>query len=224
MSGRGLLLVSRVASAWGSEPAGDGKVVWFEIAGHEPPPVDELTADDLIEFWSDDDDPATWPAQPSPGRPERHVVVHGLPTARLVAAKARGEDLMREATLLVSQPAGRSAELLDVATRLNTLMHELAPLRHAIRGQALAAAAREQPTLDLVLRVAVADAARIEAYSTALDDADRMARRGLLLSPPPSAADAAFRRGYLREIAAQARGRAGGGATRADTSPACSAD
>ena len=32
-TGRGLLLVERVASGWGSEPTADGKVVWFELDG-----------------------------------------------------------------------------------------------------------------------------------------------------------------------------------------------
>ena len=31
-SGRGLLLVSKVAKRWGVEPAGTGKVVWAELA------------------------------------------------------------------------------------------------------------------------------------------------------------------------------------------------
>ena len=29
--GRGLLLLDRAASAWGADPHGDGKVVWFEL-------------------------------------------------------------------------------------------------------------------------------------------------------------------------------------------------
>jgi anti-sigma regulatory factor (Ser/Thr protein kinase) len=206
MSGRGLLLVARLTAAWGSEPAPGGKVVWFELAAGDAGAADDLTADDLIEFWSDGDEAASWPRPSSAGREEREIVVRGLPTAPLVASKARGEDLLREATLLVSQPDGRSPVVLEVATRLNRLMHELARIRHAIRGQALAAATREQPTVDLTLRVAVEDADLIDAYSVALDDADRLARQGLLLSPPPSAADAAFRRGYLRSIADQARG------------------
>jgi anti-sigma regulatory factor (Ser/Thr protein kinase) len=31
-SGRGMLLVSRMASNWGVEPIPDGKLVWFELA------------------------------------------------------------------------------------------------------------------------------------------------------------------------------------------------
>lgn len=32
LSGRGVLLVDRLASAWGVEPEGDGKSVWFEVS------------------------------------------------------------------------------------------------------------------------------------------------------------------------------------------------
>jgi len=31
-TGRGLLLVERIATAWGSEPSGAGKLVWFQLA------------------------------------------------------------------------------------------------------------------------------------------------------------------------------------------------
>jgi hypothetical protein len=32
-TGRGMILVNELASAWGSEPTSAGKVVWFEIVG-----------------------------------------------------------------------------------------------------------------------------------------------------------------------------------------------
>jgi len=31
-TGRGLLLVERIATAWGTEPSGAGKLVWFQLA------------------------------------------------------------------------------------------------------------------------------------------------------------------------------------------------
>lgn len=31
-TGRGLLLVERIATAWGTEPSGTGKLVWFQLA------------------------------------------------------------------------------------------------------------------------------------------------------------------------------------------------
>jgi anti-sigma regulatory factor (Ser/Thr protein kinase) len=35
-TGRGLILVDELASAWGSEPAGSGKIVWFELESGVP--------------------------------------------------------------------------------------------------------------------------------------------------------------------------------------------
>jgi signal transduction histidine kinase len=35
-TGRGLILVGKLASAWGSEPAGTGKIVWFELEAVSP--------------------------------------------------------------------------------------------------------------------------------------------------------------------------------------------
>jgi hypothetical protein len=35
-TGRGLILVNELASAWGSQPAGSGKIVWFELESASP--------------------------------------------------------------------------------------------------------------------------------------------------------------------------------------------
>ncbi|MEU4116613.1 ATP-binding protein [Kitasatospora sp. NPDC028055] len=43
-SGRGLMLVEALADAWGWHPAGEGKVVWFEILG-------ACEAQDLTHGW-----------------------------------------------------------------------------------------------------------------------------------------------------------------------------
>ncbi|MFL6140156.1 MAG: hypothetical protein ACJ74O_20470 [Frankiaceae bacterium] len=108
----------------------------------------------------------------------RDVLLTGLPTAALVEVKARTDGLGREMALIVSQREGRPPRLLQVARRLDHLMHALVQLRSAIRAQALAAAGRGDPTLDLQLRVAVDDAERIEAYAEELDAADELARAG----------------------------------------------
>ncbi|MGH9265637.1 MAG: ATP-binding protein [Acidimicrobiales bacterium] len=45
-TGRGLLLVDRMASQWGAERTADGgKVVWFELDGSAAPVIDFLEAD-----------------------------------------------------------------------------------------------------------------------------------------------------------------------------------
>jgi anti-sigma regulatory factor (Ser/Thr protein kinase) len=46
-TGRGLMLVERVASHWGAERTGDGKVVWFELDGRAAPVIDVLEVDAL---------------------------------------------------------------------------------------------------------------------------------------------------------------------------------
>ena len=158
MSGRGLLLVSRVSAAWGAEPTADGKIVWFLVRPDHEPDHAALTADDLLSMWDCDDEPAPRGADPAAARPVR---VPGLRTDLLVEVKARGEDIGREMALVVNQPHGRERELADLARQLNRLMHELAPLRTAIRAQALAAAARGDREVDLELTGSPDDAARI---------------------------------------------------------------
>jgi len=44
-TGRGLLLVETMASAWGTEPSDDGKEVWFELSSvHEGRPAESVEA------------------------------------------------------------------------------------------------------------------------------------------------------------------------------------
>ena len=46
-TGRGLLLVERMASEWGSNRTADGKMVWFELDGRSVPTFDILGAEAL---------------------------------------------------------------------------------------------------------------------------------------------------------------------------------
>ena len=46
-TGRGLMLVERMAADWGSEPTAEGKVVWFELDGLAAPMFDFLGVDAL---------------------------------------------------------------------------------------------------------------------------------------------------------------------------------
>ena len=46
-TGRGLVLVERMASAWGAEPTEDGKVVWFELDATSAPAFDIFEVDAL---------------------------------------------------------------------------------------------------------------------------------------------------------------------------------
>ncbi len=44
-TGRGLMLVERMAAGWGSDPTADGKMVWFELDGQPEPSFDILSVD-----------------------------------------------------------------------------------------------------------------------------------------------------------------------------------
>jgi anti-sigma regulatory factor (Ser/Thr protein kinase) len=46
-TGRGLLLVERMAADWGADETKDGKVVWFEVDGSDVPIFDILGAEAL---------------------------------------------------------------------------------------------------------------------------------------------------------------------------------
>ncbi len=46
-TGRGLLLVERMATDWGSDQTPDGKVVWFELDSNSAPAFGSLGADAL---------------------------------------------------------------------------------------------------------------------------------------------------------------------------------
>jgi anti-sigma regulatory factor (Ser/Thr protein kinase) len=46
-TGRGLMLVERMAARWGAEPTDTGKVVWFELEGPVAPAFDILDVEAL---------------------------------------------------------------------------------------------------------------------------------------------------------------------------------
>lgn len=46
-TGRGLLLLERMAATWGADLTADGKVVWFELDGDSTPAFDILGVDAL---------------------------------------------------------------------------------------------------------------------------------------------------------------------------------
>ncbi len=46
-TGRGLMLVERMATTWGSHRTADGKMVWFELGGQAAPVVDIFGVDAL---------------------------------------------------------------------------------------------------------------------------------------------------------------------------------
>jgi hypothetical protein len=211
MTGRGLALVEAVSADWGAERAGEGKVVWAEIA-----------------CTSDSGDPqsdasgAVGRQQAAPSRPvgapteggTRDVTVRlgDVPTDLLLAAKAHVENLVREFTLAASGAAsGKSAAVPPkLAELIEDVVHSWSAARLAIKQQALAAAAQGRERTSLTLRLPPSAIAAGERYLDALDEADEYARRAELLTLATPPEHKVFRRWYTEAIITQLRAAAAG--------------
>ncbi|MDX6222655.1 MAG: hypothetical protein QOD91_1709 [Frankiales bacterium] len=210
MTGRGIALIEALASSWGVEQDGDGKLVWSELStGHAGILGEELGSPDfdvdtLLAAW--DDEPAD--AQPVTVR------LGDVPTDLLLAAKAHVDNLVREFTLAAAgAQSGHSAAVpLHLAQMVETVVHRFAEPRRAIKRQALKAAAAGAARTDLVLTLTPASVESGQAYLEALDEADAYARAARLLTLETPAQHRIFRRWYVEsligQVGAAARGEA----------------
>ncbi|MCW2586870.1 MAG: hypothetical protein JWN55_2386 [Frankiales bacterium] len=227
MTGRGLALVARIASAWGVDPApGGGKTVWAQVppgsgqATDTEPEFDaELDVDALLAAFADDDTDL---------EPTFTVELGSVPTDLLLSAKSHIDNVVREFTLeaagstpaIPAQPApsGLASERLppELAELVATVVHGFSAARSAIKRQALAAARRgdREVRLSLTLPASAADAG--EQYLAALDEADRYARNARLLTLETAPVHQVFRRWYVQTLVDQLRAAAAG----ADPPPA----
>src|SRR4051794_12408874 len=207
MTGRGLSLVARLASAWGVEPLGDrGKLVWAEIADGETT-LDELHADvdvdALLAAWSDDETAE-----------ETYAVELGaVPTDLLLEAKAHIDNLVREFTLASAAAGDRSTEMpADLAELVQTVVHGFSAARSGVKRQALESAARGEVETVLSLRLPASAAEAGEKYLAALDEADGYARSARLLTLETPPVHRVFRRWYVESLVAQLRDQVNGDA------------
>lgn len=200
MTGRGLALVEAVTSRWGVDRGpGNGKTVWAEVAQDAATAGVPQQPDALLDQWDD---------TPSQAGEKRFTVVLGdVPTALLIAAKSHIDNLVREFTL--EKAAGGA--IPDHYQRLiETVVHTFSDARHAIKRQALAAAARGDQRTRLILHLPASAADAGEAYLAALDEADTYSRaaRLLTLETPPD--HRLFRRWYVEGVVKQLRELAAG--------------
>ena len=200
MTGRGIALVEALASSWGIEHEGQGKIVWTELStSHNPADAEQespdFDIDALLAGW--DDEPVD----------EVRVTVRlgDVPTDLLLAAKAHVDNLVREFTLAArGAESGTSAAVpLHLATLVETVVHRFAEPRQAIKRQAVRAAAAGEPRTDLVLTLSAASVESGEAYLQALDEADAYARAARLLTLETPAQHRVFRRWYVESLVGQ---------------------
>lgn len=218
--GRGLLLVERLTHRWGvTRVPGAGKSVWFELIAGVPTPADDLSVDDLLDMWDDDDDHSL----PSfdvlaageidgedtsldAGEATHPVRITGVPTALLNATRSHLDDLIRDLTLIIEAAAAghpHDDDLLGLGCRLADHVVELAEFRYQIRRQGLAAAHRQDENLTLELELRPSLRSRLIDYRDALDEADEASEHGRLLLPPAPRDLVEFRRWKLNRIIEQ---------------------
>lgn len=207
LTGRGLRLVAAVASRWGADDNGEGKVVWAELTpegGHTP---GAAPGEDLLAIWGDDLD------EPAAGR--FHVELGDVPTDLLLSAKAHVDNVARELTLAAAGAhSGVTGEVPPhLASLISAVVERFADARLAIKRQALAAARRGEPSTCLALDLPASAADAAEDYIRALDEVDAYcrARRLLTLETPPQ--HRLFRHWYVEELVKQLRAASKGEAT-----------
>ncbi|WP_299036075.1 ATP-binding protein [uncultured Pseudokineococcus sp.] len=218
MSGRGLLLVQTLAAAWGSEvlPVG-GKSVWFELAETAVVADLDLSVDDLLAAWADEEPAPQVPVPrlpPSEAASGRHVVVADVPAQELLAAKEHLDDLLRELQLVLldtgdggedhSPSTQRTAEVVALARRLDAAARAFDVVRRQVREQVSRAVAAGLAQVTLRLEASPGDGAAAVAYRSAVEAAEVLALEGALLTTTDDLGrHGAVRRDYLDDFIAQ---------------------
>lgn len=201
VTGRGLLLVSELADAWGIEPRGTGKAVWCELRAGGQQAQTATDVDVLLAAWGEElgGDPAL----------ERvRIVLTDLDTVLVARSEAHVEALLRELALLVAAgPAGAAgaadADRLRTAEQVLRAAAGTSLLRSDLRRQLSIALAAGHPLVDLTATVQRDAAATVRAYADAVDAADRLSRTGALLMAPAPVELSDARRSYLGRLLAQ---------------------
>lgn len=181
MTGRGLAMVDALASAWGVDSHPAGKTVWFEL-GTAAAGAGATGA------------PALDPAPPS--SPVTVVHLRDLPVRLVKLTVQYGEGLLRELALLSAAEGGADKPAW------HSPQFDLRAILDAVDGAEEAG----QVTLDIDVEVRVgAGHAALERLAR-IDEADRMASEGLLLSSPAVPEVGACRRWLFGQVATQEEG------------------
>jgi hypothetical protein len=184
-SGRGLQIVSAMATRWGVFTTAEAKTIWVELDdGHRGPPSEPILVLERTDT-------------PSAGAVALRYL--GMPTRAAVGSGIQVEDVIRGIQL----ERGVSERSDETIARLFDLLNRTASIRLAGRHAALRASARQQARFDLALRQEVDVLIALGQLSRFLRD------MGDLLSVPasrPADAVIAFREWLNVETARQQAG------------------
>ena len=182
-----------VAGGPGVDPDGDGKAVWFEL-DLEPEPSAPLDVDELLASWGEDvDDPAQEVVK---------VVLTELDVAMTARSESHVEGLLRELAL-VAGCEDDDPRVTLVAERVLSAAAQVELLRSEVKAQLSRAVLAGEERLDVVLRITRIDAETVREFARAISEADRLSRRGELLTQPAPRELSAARERYLSRIISQ---------------------
>lgn len=214
MTGRGLFIVSVLASRWGVDDLAEGTRVWAEFApgpaGTVPGSADAVAAEvtSAVATRSATGDPvASPPASQARARTGGTVVrLVGCPPGLLLAHDEHLADLARDLALYAAghadEEAARSARAVVEVVRMSAASWDAARL---VASQAV----REgRAVVDIAIAVADPDdmPRKVAVLELVADTAERMSRQGLLISMPPTAAVRSWREWVARELTEQSDG------------------
>ena len=181
MTGRGLAMVELLADAWGVEPEGRGKKVWFRLGAEDTEAAPEAQRTEV-------------------GMDLEHFEVFFLnaPTALLLHTVQYGDSVLRELALTAlakevrppTEPAWQGAHV------------DLGPLLRAVESSE----ARGESSSDLTVLMPVGSGGAALERLTLIEEADQLAREGRLLSAPTLPELGACRHWLLSQIALQEEG------------------
>ena len=173
-TGRGLILLDHLASAWGVEITGSGKTVWFEISGCTRNMTDELVVVELLR----------------------------LPLAVLTRAADHNLTLQRELALVhaADESGVAPARLLWLSQHLD---QQYAAFNTAPRQTLQKAIEGDETHVDVRYEVPAHAAVAAAELGAALDEVDDYCRNGDLLTLVTPTEALSFRRWLLGEFIAQ---------------------
>lgn len=174
-SGRGLAIVHAIAHRWGIEARGEGKAVWMEFNL-----ASDSTAVDAV------------------------VHLLGVPVDVYLRSQEHLESTLHELQVMAASDPGafRTVEATTLIP-LREAMEVFGSVRTRGRAEAEAAASGGRTFLDFAWSLPPEAAAAAQVYAEGVAELDRLAERGVLLTPPADRDVARFRRWLSDEIAFQ---------------------
>lgn len=196
MTGRGLLLVESLATAWGVEPDAAGKSVWFELSADAAEAV-ARSEQELLSAW--DVEESLWEEPVAAGPPVFEIGLGDVPIRLVLDAAAHVDNLVRE--FVLATPGTSTGPPDALAERVERLVSGFDP-HVAVRTLAQQAAERGETRVSLDLELPLSAAASGGEFVEVLSDADEYCRAARLLTLESPPQFRLFREWYVERLTA----------------------